>query len=232
MINISYARPHHDRVHESMMLASAAIAASQPYSLTLKNQSASPWTFFVYQQMPKEASANVFSLAWFASPFVIVPNNQISFEWDVDYGFVWGATGIVRPGVTFDGQGQQPASPSGANTTQFTTSPGPHLTSPVQGDPQGSLVIKDASNVPNNTFSVGISMSGAGTFVTSAGPNLLHTFTPTPSYWIAAGNNVRVGEILDITTITQTANVVFPVNVYKQTYTLNQSNTWDNTTGQ
>ena len=92
-------------------------------------------------------------------------------------------------------------------------------------------MIQDAANVPSNQFSVGIGMGNAGTFVTPAGPNLLHTFTPTPTYWIAAGTQVQVGTILDITTVTQNLQVVFPVNIYKVFYTLNSSNKWVLTAG-
>jgi hypothetical protein len=224
MTIISYVKSKDLRLQEAAALSATADAT--PYTLVLKNNSASPWTFYVYQQVPNQASANVFSLAWFCSPFVITQGNQISFQWSIEYGFVWGATGTVMPGVVFNAGGGQPANLQSANTTNFSTQPGPNLSVPVAGNPQGSLVISDASNVPNNTFSVGISMGSAGTFVTNAGPNLLHTFTPTPTYWVAAGSNVQVGTILDITTVTQNLQVIFPVNVYTVTYSLNQSNQW------
>lgn len=221
MTKISYAKS----VRETMN--TAMLGSGNPYSLTLQNNSASPWTFYVYQQMPNQASANVFSLAWFCSPFTIMPGgNQIEFEWTIDYGFVWGALGQVIPGVTFNASGNQAANLVSANTTNFSTQPGPYLSTPAAGQPQGSLVISDASNVPNNVYSVGISMGNAGTFVTPAGPNLTHTFTPTPTYWIAAGTNVQVGTVLNITTINQNLQVQFPVNVYSLTYSLNQSNQW------
>jgi rhizosphere induced protein len=178
MTTISYVRPQEIRLRDTFAAAAAA-ADGQVYTLTLKNQSASPWVFYVYQQMPNQQSANVFSLAWFCSPFIIVPGNQIKFQWEIDYGFVWGALGTVSPGVIFYASGQIPANLTTNNTTTFTTQPGPYLTPPVQGQPQGSLVIADQSNVPNNVYTVGISMGNAGTFVTQAGPNLTHTFTPT-----------------------------------------------------
>lgn len=227
MTTISYARPQHLRVKDAMTLAAASAAADAvPYNLTLINESASSWIFYVYQQMPNQQSANVFSLAWFCSPFQIVPGNQIRFTWTIDYTFVWGATGTIKPGVIFSASGVQPANLTTANTTAFITEPGPHLTMPVAGPPAGSLVIGDGSTVPNNTFSVGIGMGDAGTFVTAAGPNLTHTFTPTPTYWIAAGTNVQIGTILNITTITQNLQVIFPVNVYDLTFALNTSNQW------
>jgi hypothetical protein len=222
------------RAHEAEAQAEAevqarvqaqAAAAGQPYLLTLKNQSAQPWTFYVYQRMPGQSN-DVFSLAWFASPFVITPGNRISFEWQIDYNFVWGTTGTVIPGITFNAGGEIITSPDGSNTTTFSTKPGPNLSSAVKAPPAGSLVIKDADDVPNSTYSVGIGMSGTGTFVVQAGPNLTHQFTPTPSYWIAAGSEVKVGTVLNIQTVTRTTEVKFPVSVYSQTRTLNESNIW------
>lgn len=70
---ISYVKSLDERRRDAEILA-----AGNTYTLKLKNDSASPWTFYVYQQMPNQASANVFSLAWFCSPFVIVLS--IKFE--------------------------------------------------------------------------------------------------------------------------------------------------------
>src|SRR5664279_3456362 len=108
----------------------------------------------------------------------------------------------------------------------FATAPGPNMSPAVPGSPQGTMVINDAATVPNNTFSVGIGMGDAGTFVTTAGPNLLHTFNPAPNpaYWIAAGTNVQVGTILDIATITRNLQVTFPTNVCNVTCVLGSNN--------
>jgi hypothetical protein len=231
MTIISYVKPPSLRLQQYLGRAAAvATAASTPYSLTLQNQSADPWDFFVYQQTPNEQSANVFSLAWFCSPFDIAPGAEITFTWTIDYTFVWGATGTIQPGVVFSAGQTIPADPQSANITNFSMTQGPNLSPAVAGTPQGSLVINDASTVPSNTFSVGIGMGDAGTFVTSAGPGLIHTFTPTPTYWIAAGTNIQVGTILDITTVTKnTLQVIFPINVYDVTCVLGANNQWTQT---
>ncbi|KAF5881584.1 MULTISPECIES: hypothetical protein [Rhizobium] len=205
---------------------SAALAQGTQYSLLLKNQSAQPWTFYVYQKMPQPV-ANVFSLAWFCSPYQIRVGNQIKFTWELAYNFVWSDTGHLIAGVDFLASGVEDCSPSGRNTTTFSLSDGPGLTAPIKGDPAGSLVINDAANVPNNRFSVGIGMSGTGTYVAQAGTNLLHTFTPTPSYWIAAGTNVTIGSVLSIDTITQTREAKFPSAVFNLVGVLQDDNTWD-----
>jgi hypothetical protein len=210
---------------ERKTAALAAGDAGTPYTLTLRNMSLQSWTFYVYQKMPN-LSPEIFSLAWFASPFVITPNNKITFEWKLLYNFVWGATGVIMPGVTFNAGGEIDGDPAGANTTTFSTAPGPNLSDAKPGQPPGSLVIKDAPNVPNASFSVGIGMSGTGTYVVQAGANLTHLFTPTPSYWVAAGTGIQVGTVLDIKTVTQTAEAKFPTNVFKRIGTLGEDNTW------
>ena len=201
-----------------------AAANDIPYSVKLVNQSADPWTFFSYQQVSNEQSANLLSLVWICSPFQIVPKADITFQWSIDYNFVWGACGNVQPGVTFSAGEAIPADPQSGNNTIFSTLPGPNLSAAAPGSPQGSLAITDASTVPNNTFLVGIGMGGAGTIVTLAGPNLRHTFTTSPTYWIAAGVNIEVGTILDITTVAQNLQVNFPVNVYDITCVLGADN--------
>lgn len=197
------------------------------YSLTLENRSNQNWTFYVYQEQPQPTS-NVFSLAWFASPWLIRPGgDSIKFEWTIDYNFVWSATGSLQPGVTFTASGVKNADPSGPNTTTFDLAGGaPGLTDPVVGPPAGSLVILDGADVPANTFSVGIGMSGVGTYAVQAGANLKHQFTPTPNYWIAAGTNIQVGDVLDIQTVSQNEQIVFPPSVFALTYTLNDQNLW------
>src|SRR4051794_5445828 len=190
-----------------------------PYSLKLKNESSNNFTFYVFQQTPNQDTANMFSLAWFASPFVIVPTAEIQFNWSIVYDLVWGATGKLVPGVTFVAGEGVAADPNGANTATFGVNPGPNLTTPAtQGQPAGSLVINDSADVSNNTFSVGIGMSGVGTFAVQAGANLTHTFTPTPTYWVGAGSNISVGTVLEITTNNPVAQVTFPDNVYDLTY--------------
>lgn len=207
--------------------ASAANALGTQYKMTLINDSNQDWVFYVYQKMPDQV-ADVFSLAWFCSPYQIKKGgDKIQFQWEIDYNFTWSDTGTLQPGVDYYASGNKDCSPAGDNTTGFALNPGPGLSEPIKGPPAGSLVINDAGNVPANKFSVGIGMSNAGSYAVQAGPNLKHTFTPTPSYWIAAGNNVNVGKVLKIDTITQTAEARFGTAVYDLNCTLNGANLWE-----
>ncbi|MGG7539858.1 protein rhiA [Rhizobium sp. ZK1] len=225
-LHVSYANKEITDQARASQSASAALAQGTQYSLLLKNQSAQPWTFYVYQKMP-QPSADVFSLAWFCSPYQIRVGNQIKFTWEIAYNFVWSDTGELIAGVDFLASGVQDCSPDGQNTTTFSLKGGPGLSNSVKGPPSGSLLINDDSTVPNSRFSVGIGMSGTGTYVVQAGTNLQHTFTPTPSYWIAAGTNVKVGTVLSIDTITQTKEAKFPSAVFNLVGVLDETNTWD-----
>jgi hypothetical protein len=201
-------------ISSSKSLAGAPADGAE-YSLNLVNESTQPWIFYVYQTLPR-VPPGIFSLAWFASPYMIRVGDQITFRWEKDYNFVWSNTGMLVPGVTFDPNGSRPCSPDGDNTTTFSLDPAPGLSAPVAGPP-GALVIRDAGDVPSYRFSVGIGMSGQGTFAVQAGANLTHSFTPTPSYWIAAGANVRLGTVLSLEEITQKAEVEFPALAMKGT---------------
>ena len=196
------------------------------YALTMVNQGNQAWTMYVYQKAPDPVARNLFSLAWLASPYLIRVGDQVRFTWTIDYSFVWDALGLLKPGVNFRASGAQPCSPDGNNITEFDRLPGPGLSIPVKGDPAGSLVINDNKDVPASEFSVGIGMSGAGTFVQQAGPSLKHQFTPTPAYYVAAGEDTHVGDILDIESITPTAEVRFPPDVYALAATLEANNEW------
>lgn len=203
------------------------MATPTAYHLTLKNNSVNPWTFYVYQTVPNQSASNIFSLAWFASPFTIAKGTQITFEWTIDYGFVWGAVGEVTPGVTFNASDCVDANLVDSNTIKFSNSANtPSFSTPAKGSPSGSLVITADNSVPNKKFTVGMSVGGSAAFVMEAGPNLTHHFTPTPTYYIAAGFEVKVGTVLDVTTVNPTQQVIFPDNIYALSYALGTDNRW------
>lgn len=203
--------------------------SGQQYHLKVINESNREWTFYVYQKAPIIDNENIFSLAWFASPYKVRVDNYVEFYWSIDYEFVWSASGTLKPGVVFRTGGSKACQPGGNNHTEFSAPQGgaPGLSEPFKGPKEGILYIKDDSNVPVGTFSVGIGMSGNGTFVQQADANLTHKFTPTPSYWVAAGDQIKVGTVLDIQTVTKTAEVKFQRGVYSMVAILTDDNTWE-----
>ena len=99
------------------------------------------------------------------------------------------------------------------------------FTPTVTAQPTGILRVIQTPTVPLKQASVGIGMSGSGTFVVQAQPNLTLNFTPHPKYYIVAGNYSQ-GQVLDIAETTNAAEVAFPPGVYQMTAILNEDNTW------
>ena len=96
----------------------AGANAAGPYSVTLLNRSHQPWTFFMYQQLANRP-ANVRSVVWFCSPYLIGPGNQITFQWMTDYTFVWSSSGELQPGTVFSAEQTIQADPVYGQRHQF-----------------------------------------------------------------------------------------------------------------
>ena len=198
------------------------------YQVTFKNESNQAWKFFLYQEPPPDAS-DASSLAWLVSSHKIAVGDYIKFEWSIKYQLVWAESGELEPGVRFGAGGSKNADLTVHNMTKFSlTNNTVSLSDPATGGRSGSLTISDDPNIPPKTFSVGVAMSGKSTYVVNAGPNLKHVFTPQPSYWVCAMNEVREGDVLmDIETLTQNKKFTFPINVFNLIGTLNASNLWE-----
>ncbi len=204
------------------------------YTLRVINDSTNFQDMCVYQEDPNIGVPNVLSLAWFAKP--AYPTTTVMFRWTIDYSFLWSETGMLVPGVYFDASQTWPADPS-IVTPATATTPGNQIgfTHPqgaytfvseeMRGAQNGSLYIVQNSDVPLKQASVGIGMSGAGTFAVQAQPNLNLTFTPHPAYYLAAGT-FEQGEVLDIGSISNPVGIEFPPGIYSMTAQLNKDNTW------
>jgi hypothetical protein len=202
--------------------------AGTTYQLTTVNASSDYVDLCVYQTQPDLGVANVMSLAWFAEP--AWPTTTVTFEWTIDYSFVWSQTGALVPGVVFRAAQVWPADPSdtvldqllfGFNQGAYTFQNGTAVDTPQLG----SLYIKELSTIPLKEASVGIGMSGAGTFAVQAQPNQNLVFTPSPQYWVTAGTYEQ-GVVLDIEQIGNSAPITFPPGVFAMTAILNPDNTW------
>lgn len=203
------------------------LSSGQAYSLTFDNKSSNNWSFVCFQQQPTGLPNGYVSLAWFSMP--ASPNTKIVFQWQIDYDFVWSQQGTLTPGVVFNASQTIPTTNglTQGNQINFTReSNGAFNFNNQANGPSGALTITQDSTIPFNTASVGIAMSGTGTFAVPAQPNITATFIPTPTYWVGFGQNIQEGEVLDITQFAQIAEVKFGVNVYNATATLNPNNTW------
>lgn len=52
-----------------------------------------------------------------------------------------------------------------------------------------------------------------------------YAFIPHPQYWVAFSNYTE-GEVIDINAVSQTAQIVFPLNVYSLSINFQEDNTW------
>lgn len=198
------------------------------YALSVANNSSDYVDLCVYQTQPNLSLRNVMSLAWFAEP--AWPTTTVKFEWTINYSFVWDQTGMLIPGVVFDASQSWPADPSNITNNQvyFTYSQNAYTFQPstlVQAPEVGNLYIQESGTIPLKEASVGIGMSGAGTFVVQAEPNKNLVFSPHPEYWITAGT-FQPGQVLDVEQITNSAALQFPPGVFELDATLNLDNTW------
>ena len=207
-------------------------AESDTYKVMVKNQSSNPWTFFLFQRPPEDAT-DAQSLVWMATPYNIDVGGQYTFSWTATYQFVWADTGPLEPEVIFTAVDFKEADPQNNNLTNFTVNNNtPSLSDSTTGGPTGSLVIEDGPNVPSNQFSVGLAMSNQAIYALNAGPNLTHIFTPSeqPSYNVCASNAVTEGEVLFggfSATITAATELIFPANELVLTAILTDANTWE-----
>lgn len=216
-------------LEELMIIVDRArtVTDSQPYSLIFKNNTENNWTFLCFQNQPSGLPQDYQSLAWFAMP--VAPDTRVLFRWSIDYDFVWSQTGELTPGVVFTASQTKPANLTTKNQIGFTRLPNGAFTydrEASQGPDSGALTIVQDDTIPPNTASVGIGMSGSGTFAVQAQSNVKATFTPTPTYYVAFGQSVQEGEVLNISQFSSIEQIKFPVNQYQASATLEPGNRW------
>lgn len=225
---IATCETNHLPVRFKLDLRAAAIEAnaSVNYTLQFRNNSTNPGNIIVFQQDPDLGVPNVFPLAWFSK--YTYPLTNAEFTWAIDYNFVWEETGPLVPGVVFKATQDPPANLTTSNqiTLEYDAGNGAYYFADQGPGPRpGNLYIRESASVPLKQASVGIGMSGAGTFAVQAQPNLSLTFTPHPRYYVAFGTFTK-GEVLDIQEITNAAEVAYPAGVYHMMVVLNDDHTW------
>lgn len=193
------------------------------YSVTFVNKSTNSGDVCIYQTNPTLVQG-VMTLAWIAKS--AHPTTSIQFEWYDDYDFVWSEKGELEPGIIFKASQVWSADLNNSNKVGFTLVDDAYTFRDQTRGLPGDLFIEMDHNIPLNKASVGIGMSGSATFAANAQPNITLSFHPdSSSYWITFGS-YEMGEVLDVTQITNKAQLNFPANIYSLTATLNQDNTW------
>ncbi|MEV7229944.1 hypothetical protein AB0M79_23440 [Polymorphospora sp. NPDC051019] len=200
--------------------------AATSYSVTIINNSAiDDENAIVFQQQPSQPS-DVHSLAWLSK--MCHAGTSVTFTWDVDYNFVWGQTGTLKPGVNYDAGQVIPADLDTANTVSLSyIDDGFEFGKPTSGAAGGSLVVKQDGTVPgpnsSDQGSVGIGMSGAGTFVVPTQPATGVEFEITPTYWLAFGSYLP-GTVVTEDILTSPYELQFPDGETKATATFDGVN--------
>lgn len=201
-------------------------ASADQYSLTVVNNSTSPGRIAVFQTDPDIGVPNVHSLAWFSE--YTYPGTTATFKWTLDYNFVWGETGNLSPGVVFENSQTAKAGLKANNKISLyydTKNAAYHFEDPESDSHRGSLIIDQGPNIPIKQAAVGIGMSGRGTFIVQAQPNMTFTFTPHLTYSVVFGDYLP-GEVVDVTEVTNQAAKINFLNGQSMMAVLNQDNTW------
>ncbi|ROP58193.1 hypothetical protein EDF81_3357 [Enterobacter sp. BIGb0383] len=196
----------------------------QKYSLNVSNYSRNYGSICVYQTNPNIDDPRLLSLAWLVAR--AHPTTRVSFQWSIDYSFVWDETGHLAPGVIFDASQNLTADLTTSNSVDFINEKGV-LTFANQrvSEHAGTLYVRSGNSVPFDYAAVGMGMSGAAVFVRSAQPNITYAFQPGQALWVTFGNYEQ-GEVLDVESITNAQQINFSPNVFSVDVTLNIDNVW------
>jgi hypothetical protein len=194
------------------------------YTLVFVNHSSRVAAVCVFQQDPGLNVRNLETVAWLVKP--AASTSVVTLQWTAELDFVWSETGKLAPGVLAGSAQVWPADLSTKNQLTFTMTGGAYTFENQTKGPAG-LTILQSSTIPALQASVGIGAAGKATFIVQAQPNQPLTFKPstTPEYWISFGSYLS-GQVLDVAAIADKTQVLFPVNVYSMTATLNADNTW------
>ncbi|SFD00568.1 hypothetical protein [Pseudoalteromonas denitrificans] len=192
---------------------------SQEYKIIFQNNASAGGNVCVYQTAPTGWD----SVSWFVKG--TNPGTGATFDWTIDYGFQWTESGTLVPGVQFEAQGLVSAELQSNNKIEFAQNEyGGQFINQTNGT-SGSLEIDINPQVPDQTYSTGVTMSGNGAFMQAAHPNTAQTFTPHPEYWITFGD-IKESAVMTSAWMTAAAAVSFPANVYTMYVTLNADYTW------
>ncbi|MBO4159444.1 MULTISPECIES: hypothetical protein [Micromonospora] len=200
---------------EGVSRASSAPPGAVGYSITILNNSAlDGMNAILFQEMPVLPSDAV-TLAWMSK--MCHPSTTVEYQWNIDYNFVWGQVGALVPGTQFVAGQTLSADLTQNNLVTLSYVKGGFEFGPTSSSGKnGSLIIKEDNTVPGpgdqDQGSVGIGMSGAGTFVVPTLTNASVEFDPKPTYWVAFGS-FESSEVMDVSELTTPAQVSYPAGM-------------------
>jgi hypothetical protein len=196
----------------------------QRYSVEFINESDNEGDACLFQLLD-EPPPSCASLAWMAK--TAAPTTRILFTWSEELYFYWCEEDLDSPGTASMVASQLwPADPNGLNQITFGADRGVYsFRDLAEGPNRGRLYIAQDASVPLDRVSVGIGMSGFGSHLITAQPNVQLAINPVFTYWIGFGNFIQ-GASIDVSAATECVPVIFPRGATSLTATLRRNNTW------
>ena len=198
------------------------------YELTVTNNSelTSP-KFAVFAKLPTSSSYETLHLAWLIQQ--INEANSYTFTWDISWGLAWASHGAAA-GYQWQGGGRLPADPNSSSESlaEFAYNGDFQLTPSVGPADGQTLKVVDHPTVPlpsDKPSSVAVTLDGSEVCATNAGPNLTHTFTLHPTYYIDAGDYTK-GQMVDSATVSSFQTLEYSGGNTTLAVTFNRDNTW------
>jgi rhizosphere induced protein len=191
-------------------------------TIIFTNNSDHGGSFCIFQQHPNPGTS---ALAWFVK--FANPGTMVYFSWDdTDYCFIWKETGPLIPGQKSEASQFLPAAPYDNNVVTLTKSNGGYqFIDQTSGGQPGMLTVRTDQTVLVNQASVGVGMSGSGTFAVQTLPQMIFTFEPHAEYWLAFGD-FQQGQAFDTSTISNPFQIIFPPNISTMRVALDMNNSW------
>lgn len=198
-------------------------SAGQTYTVNFINNSSNPGYAYMFQSNPGANLQGVLALAWFT--YGLNSGSQATFQWEVDYNMFWSTTGVLAGGVNVIASQSMDCTLQNNNEIGLTyNSFGFTFQDQTTSTTPGISFIED-NTIPANTASVGIGMSGAGTFAVQAQPNMTANFNPTPTYWLGFSlAPIKQGSVLITQNPTGVPQITFPASMFTATVTLSSTN--------
>ena len=197
---------------------------SNLYTLNVQNNSTQSGSFCIFQEAPDINVPGITTMAWLAK--MCHPTTDLEFNWSLDYSFVWSNTTNLKPGTIVKTSQDWDANLNTKNKITFDYVDNAYtFKGEKQGDYEGNLYIDQTKAVQPKAASVGIGMSGKGTFMIPSQPNMKIIMTPKPTYWLVFGDFVE-GEILDITQVSEQALKLQYKGTEDMSVEFNGDNTW------
>lgn len=195
-------------------------------TLTIINSGTFKGNISIFQKQPDLETIGAMSLTWLTKR--TNPNTKLTFNWTEDYWFVWSEENILKPGVVFSTSQTILANLRTNNKIRLEKNKYGYLFKNQVTDSihSGELIIEESGLIPGGEASVGIGMSGFGTFIWETEPNVDLVIQPKPQYWVTYGMFDQ-GEILNTQQlVNKSLKIKYPMNKYNATVTLKSDNTW------